>query len=791
MEEKELGRFAAWFKRKHIPLKSEWLKICIEYLEQNLGKKLPLSEETLNLVIQQFLHSNLSESLNPVLKIPTNAVKVIIVKRMIFEVPFITFLNPQMLVVQMTSCTNVSTSLYEQLSECTRHNEDLSWFHGGSKMIPDESNREKEEDTTFNNQVDDNNNKKRTIYKKRGMLKLELNDGVNSVKAIEIEEVFEEEHLVPGVKILLTGRVKCRRGTLFLEKSNCSLIGGRIEALKFDKVKQLSDALKLDLDAEKKRRQESLVKASASVKNRKKNVSLNQSSISPFLIKTDRKTGKVNNPSTTLPLQIEEPPSSRCLQENWEDFSIEKVQKSPASEESMIQSFNNVDCEIINSPITKQALKLPSTKNQLSALPINRKDETSTIGLERTRKTEKKTDKTEEWTFNPVSVLENVGSPKKPKIIESKPKFKQLPQHLLRADSSTKDLVIKRPTLGSPSMAAEKRKDISEWIWDERNGSEEEEALAKRKKDDSVVEIPQCFVKPMILKVERQGSDEGFAVQKPKMSTFNRTIHGPRKRIEDYRVNQKSREPEKIPTDKEKCIVSNDIEMTQVEAEAETDIRQLDQEIPEEIDYIEHDEEDAEDYVEIDEIVPCTPHPLSQHQHIINEEREFLNLEHDPDDSIMECTIEQEGIMECERWGLRKKNQASDIMANTHAPSLQVYNPSVEDSVKEINKGDYSNECTSQVYAGSTQKMPIQNQNWNFGYRMTSPQNVKTERLENSEEQRVVSMRQIPLNNRDSIEEIKNKQSENVQIYKTPFAKRFTILFLSNLNRNLKSNSFS
>lgn len=757
MEEKELARFAAWLKRKHIPLKNEWLKICVEYLDQNLGKELSLSEETLNLVFQQFLHSNLSETLNPALKIPTNAVKVIIVKRMVFE---------------MISCTNISTSLYEQLSECTRHNENLSWFHGGSKIVSDESNREKEEDTTFN-QVDGNNNEKRTIHKKRGMLKLELNDGVNSVKAIEIEEVFEEELLVPGVKILLTGRVKCRRGILLLEKSNCSLIGGRIEALKFDKVKQLSDALKLDLDAEKKRRQEALVKASAAVKNRKKNISLNQSSISPFLIKTDRKTGKVNNPSAKLPLQIVEPPNSRCRQEDWEDFSIENVQKSTASDKSIIQSFTNFECEPIQFPTTRQASQLPSTTNQLSPLPINRKDNTAIIGLERTRKIEKKADKTEEWTFNSTSVLENAGSPKKRKIMEGKPKLKQLPEHLLRNDSSSKDLVIKRPTLGSPSMAAEKRKDISEWIWDERNGSEEEEALAKRKKDDSVVEIPQCFVEPINPKVERLGTDERFGIQKPKISTFNRTLHGPRKKIEDYRVNQKNREAEKILTDKKKCYVINDIEMTQVEAE--TEIRQINQDIPEAIDYIEQDEEEeAGDYVAIDEVVPCTPHPLSKYQGIINDEEEFLTEENDPDDSIMECTIEQEGIMECERWGLRNKDQASDTLTNKHAPSFQICPPPIKENASEINGGDYLNEGThsSQMNATSFQKIPTQNQNWTFGYRNTSLQNVKTEGLENSEEHQMVSKLRIPLKNRDSDEEIKNKQSENVQIYKTPFAKR-------------------
>ena len=87
------------------------------------------------------------------------------------------------------------------------------------------------------------------------MFKLEITDGLNTVKAIELEEIFDETLVVPGSKILLTGSVKCRRGVFLLEKSNCMFLGGQIESLHIDKIKQLSAALNIDLDAEKKRRQ--------------------------------------------------------------------------------------------------------------------------------------------------------------------------------------------------------------------------------------------------------------------------------------------------------------------------------------------------------------------------------------------------------------------------------------------------------------------------------------------------------------------------------------------------------
>uniref|UniRef100_A0A8R1ISQ9 RMI1_N domain-containing protein n=1 Tax=Caenorhabditis japonica TaxID=281687 RepID=A0A8R1ISQ9_CAEJA len=95
---------------------------------------------------------------------------------------------------------------------------------------------------------------------------------------------------------MLTGKVKCRRGTLLLDKSNCQILGGQVDSLKFDKIKQWSELLKIDLDAEKNRRKESLEKAAENLATAKQKrlaqKSLNQSSISPFLVKKDRKTGE-------------------------------------------------------------------------------------------------------------------------------------------------------------------------------------------------------------------------------------------------------------------------------------------------------------------------------------------------------------------------------------------------------------------------------------------------------------------------------------------------------------------
>lgn len=64
------------------------------------------------------------------------------------------------------------------------------------------------------------------------MLKLEITDGTRRMEAIEFEPVrCMSVDMLPGVKILLTGPIECRRGTMFLRADNVRVLGGMVESL--------------------------------------------------------------------------------------------------------------------------------------------------------------------------------------------------------------------------------------------------------------------------------------------------------------------------------------------------------------------------------------------------------------------------------------------------------------------------------------------------------------------------------------------------------------------------------
>lgn len=728
MKEEELGRLASRLTSKHLPVKKEWLRACVEYLDQSFGQRIALCDKTVDLIFDQILHSKLSESINPIMKIPINAVTVFIVKRMVFEV---------------TSHLNISVSLYEQLSDCTRHNDDLSWFHGGFHLNHEEENREKEKDTTF--QADKNNNNLRVI-KKRGMLKLEINDGVNALHAIELEEVFDEKMLLPGSKILLTGRVKCRRGVLLLMKSNCMLLGGRIESIQQDKIKQLSTALKIDLDAEKKRRQESLEKAAASVtrrKEQKKNTSLNQSSLSPFLVKMNRKTGEVvqnHTPKESPKVALKAVPE--VVQEENFDFSIEEIPVEKSVPPKTIPASKR-DIEDSWSPIPEQksfALPPPPPPlptKRLSSLVIN----PSKIPEEPAK------------TFR-------IRNPINPGILEQKQNVRKLPGQLLSSSSP----VDVKPLLGNPNMRDSKRKNISNWVWDDRKGSEEEEVTStKRRKDDSVMEIPDCF----LIKTERNIDDPQLAAHKQKTLMMNRNIHGPRRRVERNQTTS-SKSPEKRITDHYQTVKGVHSLPKLTKSPEKLAIPPTLPVIPvlkipevQPMEYEEPVEEiNEEEYDGIDLVTPVRPPRIPQAEFF--EPRN--NNVNEKEDSILECTIEHEGIRECERWGLRGRYRGDPAAGDfkIEQDSIPVYQPMKRADIYNPQVSRYSTQFSSSQQGTSSTR------NWNFEQGMITPPKKSIKREE--EDRRIVP--RVPIKRTPEIQVMRNKQSANVQIYRTPFAKR-------------------
>ncbi|KAL3207558.1 hypothetical protein MRX96_010042 [Rhipicephalus microplus] len=64
------------------------------------------------------------------------------------------------------------------------------------------------------------------------VLKLELTDGTLRMQAIEFEPVpCMSADMRPGIKLLITGPVECRRGVMFLRADNVRVLGGMVESL--------------------------------------------------------------------------------------------------------------------------------------------------------------------------------------------------------------------------------------------------------------------------------------------------------------------------------------------------------------------------------------------------------------------------------------------------------------------------------------------------------------------------------------------------------------------------------
>ncbi|CAI2320346.1 unnamed protein product [Caenorhabditis sp. 36 PRJEB53466] len=711
MKNEDLERLARDLSAKHFWLKTEWLKTCVEYLEQYLGKKMPPFEKVLDLVVHQFVNTQISDSFEPIMRIPTSAIKVFIVKRMIF---------------QLQSYTNISISLHEQLTECTRHNDDLSWFHGGKSKI-DES-EEKEKDTTFQAHSP---LKQAKNAKKRGMLKLELTDGVNTVKAIETEEIFEESQLKNGCKIMLIGKVKCRRGTLFLEKSNCLVLGGQIDSLRVEKVKQLSAALKIDLEAEKKRKTESIEKSvqkdGKSVKKqleKSKNVSQNQSTISPFLVKTDRKTGEVTNPP--------KPPKKPALAEtteNWE-FSIEEIPppaQTPTPEPSeFVEEYQDPIDEFIWDP---RNIPKKSTK--------------------RVESVERTFNSTSSFEQGPHKKLEKFELP--PKISAAKPMRKQLPEELLEDDE-----IIEDSQEDPPPPQSKKIVDIK------NSGSEEEEVTAAkkaRKGDNYAAEsiLPPCFRPEKIDAAVRAQKAEEY--RQKTMNSFAKTIHGPRYDKDKPREKVQRIKPNPPQIEREKAEKSRRAHILEEEKEAD------------------EEDEEEEELMIVEEILSKMqedqrlklPEKVQKSLSTSFEEDSKSIHDEELDDSILECTIEQEGRLELQRWGLETSRKRDAQKTDEF-----------DDLTKRGRAEDYAriDEEEDRIYK---RYPPVPQNQWNHhGY------NINYLSADNSQPQQIPPQKHIKIEENfgeierkkqrkemsEKREEIKNKQSTNVQIYKTPFAKR-------------------
>ncbi|CAD6184678.1 unnamed protein product [Caenorhabditis auriculariae] len=243
----------------HFHCKRDWFDSCLQFLRSQLPPK-EIEKNLFQCVVEQFCNSDLKESYVAPMKIPTNASKAILQRKIVFQV---------------LKYVDVSRSFYEQLTELTRAGPDLSWFTG-------ETAEQSIEEPKKGSQ--------------KRFLKLEITDGLNNLMALDLDgTVFTETKIAPGTKFMLTDSAKCRRGMIFLSNSNCQILGGQVDSLAYDPVENFTKSLKIDLNSEEKRKeilqkQFVLDKQQAAVKK-----SCTQSSISPFLVRKKREEGSSNS----------------------------------------------------------------------------------------------------------------------------------------------------------------------------------------------------------------------------------------------------------------------------------------------------------------------------------------------------------------------------------------------------------------------------------------------------------------------------------------------------------------
>ncbi|CAJ0958609.1 unnamed protein product, partial [Mesorhabditis belari] len=204
-----------WLQKHHINVKGEWLRAAIEWTSISQPS---INEKQLQIaILKQVLFSNLSDSCDPPVKIPTFAKQIILPKQHLFQVIMV---------------LDISRSLYEQYRELTNKKEDLSWF-----------TCEENNETT---------NETEPLSKPNRMLRIELSDGaVNLAAIIYGGNISIDERTPPGTKLLTRCRVRCRHGVMFLNQDNCQVLGGECAQLYKDRLVFLEEKLEIKNSARK------------------------------------------------------------------------------------------------------------------------------------------------------------------------------------------------------------------------------------------------------------------------------------------------------------------------------------------------------------------------------------------------------------------------------------------------------------------------------------------------------------------------------------------------------------
>ncbi|XGW20541.1 hypothetical protein V3C99_003940 [Haemonchus contortus] len=240
----------------HIHVKEEWIRATVAFLKSR-GES-SKEDEMCRAVFEQFLHTDLPVAYEPLAKVPSLALRAVIVKPMIFQ-----------------------------------NMDDLSWFHG-------------EDDGTIMSEPSGSDQRLKSSGPRR-LLKMKLSDGQNVVHAIEYGgNLTLDENALPGTKILLTARVLLRKGILLLNPANCQVLGGD-NGKPLDLALQFAERLGIKHDVKTNCRivpdvpsaLPLLMKSEGQKCKDTRKSSLNVSTISPFLVRIPRIPDQLlHNPET-------------------------------------------------------------------------------------------------------------------------------------------------------------------------------------------------------------------------------------------------------------------------------------------------------------------------------------------------------------------------------------------------------------------------------------------------------------------------------------------------------------
>lgn len=194
----QVDDLAERFAQQHIKVNRSWLQACIRYIETERGSATQASAFDGDLykhLYYQLLLTNLWGL--GMTCLPESAVSA---HKLVLKGSFF---------LQVDSVHDVSQPAYSQLLKITNTENENT----GVRADPGEK--------PFSWQA-----------RPKRMLKLDVTDGTRHMQAIEFEPVLcMSVDMRPGIKILVTGPIECRRGLMFLRTDSVRVLGGAVEAL--------------------------------------------------------------------------------------------------------------------------------------------------------------------------------------------------------------------------------------------------------------------------------------------------------------------------------------------------------------------------------------------------------------------------------------------------------------------------------------------------------------------------------------------------------------------------------